>query len=261
MAVIAVYSIKGGVGKTTLAVDLAWRFAVHGARETLLWDLDMQGGAGWVLGHEPAKVAHLPAGAAAVFQRDGKPQHLVRPTHVDRLSLICADDSLRSLPLQLARLGQRRRLAAMTTRLRCEYERIVLDCPAGMNEVTEQVIAAADLVIVPLPPSPLARRALDMVRRELLRHHTRHAPILPVLSMTDMRRRLHRDLACGEALGWPQVPMASAIERCSVHRRPLAEFAGGTPADLALGRLWRGIEAKLAAMAPVLGGQPLSRAG
>ena len=257
MAVVAIYSIKGGVGKTTLAVDLAWRFAVHGGRQTLLWDLDMQGGAGWVLGHEPAVVPHLPAGAAAVFQRDGKPQHLVRPTHVDGLSLICADDGLRSLPLQLARLGQRRRLATMTRRLRTDYERIVLDCPAGMNEVTEQVIAAADLIIVPLPPSPLARRALDMVRRELVRLRARHAPILPVLSMIDMRRRLHRDLAGGEALGWPHVPMASAIERCGVHRRPIAEFAAGTPADVALARLWRGIETKLASMARPL----LSRAG
>jgi hypothetical protein len=51
--------------------------------------------------------------------------------------------------------------------------------------------------------------------------------------------------------------MASAIERCGVHRHPIAEFAAGTPADVALARLWRGIEAKLASMAQPL----LSRAG
>ena len=52
MAVIGVYSAKGGVGKTTIAVDLAWRSAVHGNRQTLLWDLDSQGGSAYLLGSQ-----------------------------------------------------------------------------------------------------------------------------------------------------------------------------------------------------------------
>ena len=55
MPVIAVYSVKGGVGKTTLAVDLAWRCAQIGGFPTLLWDLDQQGGAGFLLGSAPRR--------------------------------------------------------------------------------------------------------------------------------------------------------------------------------------------------------------
>lgn len=242
MAVIAVYSMKGGVGKTTLAVDLAWRFAVAGGRNTLLWDLDPQAGAGFLLGFDPAPHGR----AAAVFQRDGKPRQLIERTAYDQLSLLPADQSLRHLPGQLARLGQRRRLYAMASMLKGEYSRIVLDCPAGVSEVSDQVIAAADLLIVPLPPSPLSSRALDMLRTELVRHHHRHPPLLPVLSQYNPRRPLHRAVRLGGAETWPVVPHAAQLEQVAVNRAPLGTFAPESDAARALERLWLGIEAKLA---------------
>ncbi|MEQ1499568.1 MAG: ParA family protein [Novosphingobium sp.] len=244
MAVIAVYSMKGGVGKTTLAVDLAWRFAAAGGRNALLWDLDPQAGAGYLLGFEPAPHGR----AAAVFQRDGKPRQLIERTAYDRLSLLPGDESLRHLPGQLARLGQRRRLATMTGQLKAEYERIVLDCPAGLSEVSDQVIAAADLLIVPLPPSPLSARALDMLRRELTRNHHRHPPILPVLSLYNPRRPLHRAVREGAAATWPVVPFAAQLEQVAVQRAPLGTFAPDCDPARALGKLWAGIEAKLASL-------------
>lgn len=258
VAVIAVYSMKGGVGKTTLAVDLAWRFASVGARSTLLWDLDPQAGAGFLLGFDPS-----PRGrAAAVFQRDGKPRQLIERTAYERLSLIPADESLRHLPGQLARLGQRRRLAQMTSLLKGDYERIVLDCPAGLNEVSDQVIAAADVLIVPLPASPLSARALDMLRRELVRHHHRHPPLLPVLSMYNARRPLHREVREGVAASWPVVPLAASLELVAEQRAPLGTFAPESDASRALSRLWSGVEARLqadarpAATGNLFGAQP-----
>lgn len=259
MAVIAVYSMKGGVGKTTLAVELAWRSATASGRKTFLWDLDPQGGAGFLLGHGTGPRAR----AAAAFQRDGKPRELVVPTAYDRLSLLPADDSLRHLPGQLARMGQRRRLANMSAYLKADYERIVLDCPAGLNEVSDQVIAAADLLIVPLPASPLSARSLDMLRRELVANHHRHPPILPVLTLYDARRPLHREVREGAAAGWPVVPLATHLEQVAVRRAPLGTFAPYSPAGSAVRRLWNGIEAKLAEprsaarqAAPLFGRQP-----
>lgn len=261
MAVIAIYSMKGGVGKTTIAVDLAWRFAALGGCDTLLWDLDPQGGAGFLLGQNPAPGAR----AAAIFQRDGKPRQLIEQTAYQRLSLLPADDSLRHLPGQLARLGQRRRLATLAGYLKGEFQRIVLDCPAGLNEVSDQVIAAADLLIVPLPPSPLSARALDMLRSELARSHHRHPPLLPVLSLYNSRRPLHRAVRHGQAANWPIVPHASQLEQVAVQRAPLGTFAPQSDAARALQRLYSGIEAKLAerAQAPrqgaaLFGRQPIT---
>lgn len=243
MAVIAVYSMKGGVGKTTLAVDLAWRFAATGGHQTLLWDLDPQGGAGFLLDREATHHSR----AAAVFQRDGKPRQLIEPTRYDRLSILPADESLRHLPGQLARLGQRRRLATMASMLKADFNRIVLDCPAGLSEISDQVIAAADVLIVPLPASPLSARALDMLRRELVRHHHRHPPLLPVLSMYNSRRALHRTVRENAATVWPVVPFSPQLEQVAVQRAPLDTFAPSSEAARALARLWSGVEAKVQA--------------
>ncbi len=241
MAVIAVYSVKGGVGKTTIAVELAWRSAMRSQCNTLLWDLDPQGGAAFLLGQNERPCPR----SASVFQREGKPRQLIEGTSYPQLSLLQADESLRSLPVQLARLGQRRRLATLTTYLRSEYDQIVLDCPAGLNEVSDQVMTAADVLIVPLPPSPLSSRALETIRGELLRNHHRHPPILPVLSMYDPRRKLHRDTARSTAAGWPVVPLASQLEMAAVKRAPIGSFASGSDADRSLDRLWSAIEAKI----------------
>lgn len=241
MAVITVFSIKGGVGKTTLATDLAWRWAQSG-RRTLLWDLDPQGGASFLAGvAEPLR--HR---ASAIFQRDGRPREALVASRYSNLSLIPADASLRQLPVMLPRVGPRR-MHQMTSLLHADFERIVLDCPAGMSPVSEQALAAADAIIVPLPPSPLSLRALDQLRTELARLFPRHAPIVPVLSMYNCRRALHREVSSGEAAGWPAVPLCPRIEQVALRRAPLASFAAGLPADRALDRLWCGIEAKVGA--------------
>ena len=241
MAVITVFSIKGGVGKTTLATELAWRWAQAGACSTLLWDLDPQGGASFLTGvGEPQRQR-----AAAIFQRDGRPREAIVPSDYAGLSLIPADPSLRQLPALLPRQAPRR-LQQMTSLLRCDYQRIVLDCPAGLSPVSEQALAAADAIIVPLPPSPLSLRALDQLREELVRLYHRHAPILPVLSMYNARRPLHRDVRNGDAAAWPAIPLATQIEQVAVRRAPLTSFAAESLPDRALDRLWQGIEAKIA---------------
>lgn len=240
-AVIGVWSVKGGVGKTTLAVDLAWRSAMLSGHHTVVWDLDPQSGCAFLLGHDTAR----PPRATSLFHRDARPEDLLVPTRWPGLMLLPADDSLYRLSGALARIGNNRRLAQITTRLQHKFQRIVLDCPPVLNEVSDQVIAAADLLIVPLPPSPLSARALDTMRRELVRNHQRHPPILPVLSMYDARRRLHRDVHCGAAAGWPVVPMASAIEQSAVRRMPVGAFAGWSEPSERLQMLWDAIEAKL----------------
>lgn len=242
MAVIAVFSIKGGVGKTTLATELAWRWARDGRHDTLLWDLDPQGGAGFLLGIDPPQRQR----AAAIFQREGRPREAIVDSGYQGLSLLPADPSLRQLPLHLARLGPRR-LPQVASLLRGTWPRIVLDCPAGLTAVTEQALAAADAIIVPLPPSPLSLRALGQLREELLRLHHRHAPILPVLSMYNRSRPIHRALRTGDAGAWPVIPMSTHVEQVAVRRAPLSSFAQDSQADRAFDRLWRGIEAKVAA--------------
>lgn len=241
MASIAVYSVKGGVGKTTLAVNLAWCASAISRRKTLLWDLDAAGGSGFLLGVDPRK-KHS---ADSMFAEGSDPEKLIRPTAFKGLDLLPADESIRALDRQLDRLGKKKRIARLAEGLGKRYDRIIFDCPPVLNELSAQVMRAADLVIVPLPPSPLSARAFEVVVEEVRGHGKGHPPILPVLSMLDLRRSLHK--AAREANPtWPAIPLASAVELCAVERRPVGSFAPRSPAARAIAQLWTAIERKLA---------------
>jgi chromosome partitioning protein len=241
MATIAVYSLKGGVGKTTLAVNLAWSSATLSSRQTLLWDLDPQAASSFLM--QSGKIQK--DAAQSVFAKDVAPQKLIASTPVDRCDLLAADTSLRGLDQLFFSLGKRKRLSKLIQSLEKTYDRIILDCPPGLTETSEQAMRAADLILVPVIPSPLSRRALDDVVAFLDREHGGHAPILPVFSMVDRRRLLHKDALLGDP-NWPVIPMASAVEQMTVRRQPVGEFAAKSPAGEAFAALWTGVEHKLA---------------
>jgi len=240
VAVIAIYSVKGGVGKTSIAANLAWYSAIISCRKTLLWDLDAAGGAGFLYDVAPRKRTQ----ARSVFARDAQPEDLIRKSAYDRLHILPADESLRDLDNVLSRIGKKKRLAKLAAKLSSRYERIILDCPPVLNEISAQIVRAADCVIVPVPPSPLSARAFEAVVEEIRRHAKVHPPILPVLSMVDRRRTLHRQ-ALEHNPGWPVIPYASAVEQCAVRQQPIGAFLPTSPAARGFGHLWAAIEKRL----------------
>jgi chromosome partitioning protein len=239
--VIAIYSLKGGVGKTTLAVNLAAESALRRDQKTLIWDLDPQSAASFILGHEPEKKPR----ARSVFERDIEPDKLICKTDIAGLDLLPADTSLRGLDGFLTSLGKKKRLAKLVEGISSKYDRIYLDCPPGLTETSEQMMRAADIIIVPVIPSPLSQRALADVISHLREHHKGHAPLLPVFSMVDRRRNLHMAATSADP-DWPRVPMASAVEQMAVHRSPVGVFAHRSPAGEAFHMLSGAIERKLA---------------
>ena len=244
MRSVAVYSLKGGVGKTTIAVNLAWAASQVSGRRTLLWDLDGQAAASYLLG------AEAPNGeeAQSVFARDVSPTKLIQATEFEGLDLLPADRSLRELDQFFFSLGKKKRLEKLLDRLARDYDRIILDCPPGLTETSEQVLRAADLIIVPVIPSPLSQRALSEVVEYLDDKGLRRGALLPVFNMVDRRRSLH--LAALEANSrWPVVPMASAIEAMSAGNGALARFPRRSAAAAALESVWKGIDRRLARIA------------
>ena len=240
MSTIAIYSLKGGVGKTTLAVNLAWCAATLSARRTLLWDLDPQAASSFLLSARP-EGKKAKDQAQSVFARDVEPEKLIEKTATPRLYLIGADASLRGLDLLFHELDKKKRLQKLLTGLRKDYDRILLDCPPGLTETSDQVMRAADLIVVPVIPSPLSERALA----EVTKHLGSKAQIMPVHSMVDRRRKLHAD-AVARHPDWPVIPMASLIEQVTTRRAAVGSFAARSTGAQAFAQLWQAIERRLA---------------
>jgi chromosome partitioning protein len=240
MATIALYSSKGGVGKTSLAVNVAWAAATLSSRRTLLWDLDAQGAATFIL----APKVKSRDEAKSVIERDVAPDKLIVPAGIANLDVLPADASLRTLDLLFAEIGAKKRLQKIGEALAKDYDRIIIDCPPGLGVTAEQVIRGSDLILLPMIPSALSSRAAGELERHLDSRRKGGPAVMPVFNMVDRRRSTHRDAVTAEP-GRAAIPMASAIEQMADRHAPLATFAPRSPAAAVIANLWQTIERQL----------------
>jgi len=243
--VLATYSIKGGVGKTTSAVNLAYEAAGNGAR-VLVWDLDPQGAATFFFRVKPK----LKGGTERLVSGKGALASHVRATDLPGLHVVPADFSLRHLDLHLdGRKRPTERLASLLEAVADSYDVAILDCPPSISLASESVFGATHALLVPVIPTTLSSRTLGQLAGFLNR--SPEAPgLLPYLSMVDRRKRLHRELADSLRAEWPDlltsvIPSASIIERMGPERAPVATFAPSTPAARAFRRLWAEVAVRL----------------
>ncbi len=246
MEIIAISSIKGGVGKTTTAVHLAYLSAAAGWR-TLLWDLDPQGGATYSLGVD----ASLDGAAKRLVRGDQEMHEAIVATAFDNLDVLPGDLSLRRMDLHLhERKHPTERLLKMSRTLRSRYAALFIDCAQGMSLLSENVLTAADAVVVPLIPAPLSVRMLDQLSGFVVEHGWTDLVVLPFFSMVDRRRQLHRDFIAATRERYPgilrtEVPYRSEIERMSVRRAPLSAVAPKSTAAQIYLSLWTEIDERL----------------
>lgn len=240
MKVVAVYSTKGGVGKTTTAVNLAWEASKH--FRVLLWDLDPQGAASYLLEVK----AKSKGGIDALVSGKVAAGKAVRASAYPRLDVLPADDSYRDLDLVLdAAKKSVGRVAKLLDTLTDDYDVVILDCPPGASLVAENALRAADVVVLPLVPSPLSLRSLDQVRA-VVKDATPSPTILAFLSMVDRRKTSHRTAVADLPAGRREVsdivvPASVVVERMGGERAPLGVFAPSTDAARAFGALWEAV--------------------
>jgi len=246
MRTVAVYNLKGGVGKTASAVNLAFLAAADG-RRTLLWDLDPQGAASFYLRVKPK----VKGGGRKLVNGRTAADEVIRATAYHGLDLLPADFSYRSLDLALDDAKKpTRQLARTLEPLAARYDLAVLDCPPSVSLVSEAVLRAADLLLIPVIPTTLSLRTLRQIEAFVEERGPRRLRLAPFFCQVDMRKRMHRELAAvpeeqGEAFLRTIIPSASVVERMGVERAPLPAFAPQAPAALAYAALWREVSGRL----------------
>jgi len=240
MRIFATYNIKGGVGKTATAVNLGYLAAKDGYR-VLLWDLDPQGAASFLFRIKP----RVKGGGKALIEGTRSIDAAIKGTDYDNLDLLPADFTYRNLDLLLDSAKRpAKRLAALLAPLKADYDVIFLDCPPSISLLSESVLRAADVLLVPLIPTTLSVRTLDQLT-EFLGELDGHRPeVLAFFSMIDRRKQLHLRIAEELPATRPDfattiIPSVSAIERMSVERAPVTAFSPRSVASRQYGALWQ----------------------
>jgi chromosome partitioning protein len=244
--VLATYSIKGGVGKTSAAVNLA-ALAAREGRRTLVWDLDPQGASTYLFRIR----AKVKGGGRKLVRGRTDVADALRGTDIEGLDLLPADFSYRHLDLVLNDTKRPERgLSGVLEPLAGEYDLAILDCPPSISLASESMFSAAGLLLVPLIPSTLSVRTLEQLHAFLARQDATPPAVLAFFSMVDRRKRLHREVM--EALpgavpgvASAVIPSASAVELMGVERAPVVQTAPRSVAAAAYEALWREVADEL----------------
>jgi chromosome partitioning protein len=238
LKILATYNIKGGVGKTAAAVNFAHLAAREGKR-TLLWDLDPQGAATYLLRVK----SRVKGGGRALVDGKRALDATARSTSIDGLDVLPSDFTYRNLDLVLSEAKKpTRRFAKLLGGLDTGYDLVVVDCPPGISLVSENVAYAADALLIPLIPATLSVRTLDQLTT-FVADLDRRPQLIAFFSMVDRRKRLHHDVieqlaAERDDIASTSIPALSMIEQMGIRRAPVTQFAATSPAARAYEKLW-----------------------
>ncbi len=242
MKVLALYSIKGGVGKTSSTVNLAYIAARNGYR-TLVWDLDPQGASSYYFRIKPKIKGGCQDLVAGKRDLDG----LIKGTDFENLDLLPSDFSFRNLDLILD--DRKKPTAQLKKRLKPlaeSYDFVFLDCPPTISLLSEAVFAASDILLSPIIPTTLSLRTLDQLKEFIADKELKNLELIPFFTMVDRRKKMHRDIMTELLNSHPEmlntvIPHASDIERMGLERMPLGAYIKKSPSSAAYNELWREI--------------------
>ena len=240
-AIFAIANQKGGVGKTTTAINLATALAQTG-KHVLLVDLDPQGNASTGVGIDRQNRRR---GTYAMLIDEAPPETVVQPSVVKNLDVIPADPDLAGAEIELVSFDNREfRLRHALAKLNGSgYSHIVIDCPPSLGLLTLNGLVAASAVLVPLQCEFFALEGISQLVRTIDRVKKSLNPALSlqgiVLTMFDRRNNLS-DLVAADARSFfgdrvyeTVIPRNVRVSEAPSHGKPVLLYDARSPGALA----------------------------
>lgn len=236
--ILAVATVKGGVGKTTTSVNLAAGLARFRAAKVLLIDLDAQGHCTTSLSaHVPGTPPKSPISAVLLSNQRAQVLDAVTSTSLDRLDLTTADPTLAEAEGRLGqKIGKELLLRDALSITRSHYDYIIIDCPPNQGNLTLNALLAANKVLIPTDLSPLAIQGADellgtvVTVNDRLHHPLEVAGIL--LTRVDARNQtmnaaLRREIhgAWGDLMLPTEISINAKLSQAQHAGSPIFDFA------------------------------------
>jgi len=240
MKIIALYNIKGGVGKTATAINLSYLAANEGAR-VLLFDMDPQSAATFYFRIKPK----LKKGIKNLLKNAHTIDKRIKGTDYENLDLLPSDLSLRKMDLLFKGAAKsKQNLAQLLKPLKVSYDYVFLDCPPNITLVSENIFYAADYLLIPVIPTILAVRTYEQIMQFFLKENIKQYKVIPFFSMVEIRKKMHKQLLEKAPETYPtflktSIPYRSEIEQMGVYRKPVVAKSKKSAASLAYQSLWR----------------------
>jgi chromosome partitioning protein len=229
--VVAMANQKGGVGKSTTAINLAASLALQDHR-VLLIDLDPQGNASSGLGIERGGIE---VSVYDVLLKESHLEDAVEPTSVRNLFVVPATIDLAGAEIELVSvLSRETRLKHAIASIGSDYEYVFIDCPPSLGLLTVNALTAADEVIIPIQCEYYALEGLSQLLRNIQLVTSNLNPELKVggvvLTMYDGRTRLSKDVAeqvreyFGETAFRTLIPRSIRLSEAPSYGEPIEAF-------------------------------------
>jgi cellulose biosynthesis protein BcsQ len=242
MKTLAVYSIKGGVGKTAAAVNLAYCAAAAGYK-TLLWDIDPQAASTFYFRVKPK----LKKGMKKAVSGRSDLENEIKATDYENLDIIPADFSCRNMDLFLDAADKPKKVISdLMKSVSGEYDLAIADAPPGITLLSESLIRAADVLAVPLIPTTLSLRTCEMLLGYLKDNKMKDVTPAAFFSMADRRKKIHREVMDDAVIERVNIlknyiPYSAEVEKMGINRAPVGVFSPKSRAAQAYSRLWQEI--------------------
>ncbi len=239
MVTIAIYNLKGGVGKTASAVNLAYLSAKEGYK-TLVWDLDPQGSASFYLG----AATSIKNESKKLLEGELELSKAAIPTAFENLSIIPADLSARNADVLLNEMKQgRKKIGQLLQTIKKSFDVVILDCPPGISLLHDAIFTGADWIIMPNIPTTLSIRSYETVHDYFKQNDFDASKLRCYFSMVDHRKNLHHEVMGqfykDKIFFKSYIPYLSDVEKMGLHESPLETFAHSSYAAQCYRDLWK----------------------